>query len=148
MATRYKPKDRVTIVKGWFSDVQFWQGVAASTISAGLLAAGALLTALLTGLADVKTVVFGFFSFGLVFGIAWLGLYFLPTMRDTQKLMALTVALMQSEESGVRLGQSDDESRLPPLGPVIAVLISLLGLVLTAIFLPHDWVLIPLSGHR
>ena len=121
------PTDHLGIVKLWFRDEQFWLGVAASTVSAGILAAGTLLAAFLTGLAQPKSVLIGFLSFAFIFALAWFGL--------------LLRGLWIAESYGAQYLNKDSRvdrkqvvpykrSRVPAVTSGIMSMISLLGLVL------------------
>lgn len=128
MNTRAKPPtDHYGIVKSWFRDEQFWLGVAASTVSAGILAAGGLLAALLTRLATPESVLIGFLSFAFVFALAWFGLLLRGgwiAEPDGAEYINMDSRVARKRTMPYR------RSRVPALTSGIMSLIFLLGLVL------------------
>lgn len=78
MAGKRVKSEAWTYVAGWLKTEPFWQGVAASTFSTGLMALAGLVAALMTGWIDFKSAAVAVVSFLLVLSVA--GLILVPRL--------------------------------------------------------------------
>lgn len=112
-----KKNSHATIIGTWFKSEMFWMGVAASTLSTGIIAMGAVIAALLTGLVDLGSVIITLFSFVAVISVTAVLVWFIPAARRGLDRLKSTVVRQ--------------ESKFSIFAAAVSALVSILGLIFT-----------------
>ncbi|MGN7149305.1 hypothetical protein ACTHQ6_09975 [Arthrobacter sp. SAFR-179] len=106
-----------SIIGAWFRDPLFWQGVTASTLSTAIVAAGAVVAALLTGLVDLKAAIVTLLSIVAVISVAAILIWLIPAARSGLDKFKSKVL--------------NENAHVSIFGAGISAFVSILGLIIT-----------------
>jgi hypothetical protein len=112
-----KPK-AATIIGSWFKSETFWQGVAASTLSTGIITLGVVVAAFFTGLVDLKSAIVTLLSFVAVISVTAFLVWLIPAVRTGLDVVKSKVTLTE-------------DAHVSPVGILISGFVSIAGLILT-----------------
>lgn len=117
---KIKPKNKhATIIGTWFKSETFWQSVAASTLSTGIIAVGVVVAALITGLVDFKSAIVTLLSFVAVVSVTGVLVWFIPAARRGLDRLKSKIV--------------NEDAHVSIFGAVVSAVVSVAGLFLTYI---------------
>lgn len=112
-----KKNTHATIIGTWFKSEMFWMGVAASTLSTGIIAVGVVVAALVTGLVDLKSAIVTLLSFIAVISVTAILVWLIPAARRGLDRLKSTIV--------------HQESKFSIAFAVLSAFVSVLSLILT-----------------
>jgi hypothetical protein len=120
-ANQGKPKknEHATIIGTWFKSEMFWMGVAASTLSTGIIAVGVVVAALITGFADLKSAIVTLLSFVAVISVTAVLVWFIPAARRGLDRLKSRIV--------------NENAHVSIMGAGVSAFVSIIGLILTHI---------------